>query len=193
MVICMRVLAVIAVLCGAVGICSQSPYVAESQRELRHHPPLPVITQPVLPGEGWEPGTYRLNKSIAIFDRWQSPHIVHARLLAHASVTLISGLNEVEKPDLIVMTSPIPVLSLSLGDTILRYTQRGEGNADFWAKGMWYTNGDLGWVKNADGSGCETLCKAEEKEAGRSVWWFKVRLADSRIGWTDSLDSPNLY
>jgi hypothetical protein len=108
-------------------------------------------------------------------------------------VTIVSGLDLVEKPDSIVVTSPIPTLGLNVGDTILRYTQRGEGHADFWAKGRWYTNGDLGWVKNADGSGCQGTCKAQEKEAGHSMWWFKVRLADGRTGWTNSLDSPNLY
>ena len=153
----------------------------------------PVITQPVLPGEGWGQGPYHLRTQTTIFDTWKSAHIVLARLTPGSSVILMSGLSKVDKPDSIEVTSDIPWLFLSRGDTILRYVQRGEGNADFWAKGRWYTNGDLGWVKNADGSGCQGECKAQEKEPGRSSWWFKVRLPDGRIGWTQSLDGPNLY
>ena len=50
------------------------PYIAEAKREMRSPPLLPVITQHVLPGEGWGPGPYRLNKPAAIFNRWQLPH-----------------------------------------------------------------------------------------------------------------------
>ena len=166
---------------------------AEGQREMRAPPSLPFITEPVLPGEGWGPGRYRLRKSATVFDTWRSGHVVIARVPAGRSVTLLSGLNEVDRPGVIEISSPVTGLLLNPGDILLRYIQRGEGVSDFWAKGRWYTNGDLSWVRNADGSGCQTLCKAHEKEPGQSVWWFKIRLSDGRIGWTDSLDAPNLY
>ena len=188
----MRVLAVTVALCGVFVLRAQQLPVAQEQREMPTPPPLPVITSLVLPGEGWAPGPYRLSKPATVFQTWKSPHVVLARLPGGSSVTLLSGLNRVDKPDLIEVTASIPELSLSRGDTILRYTERGEGNADFWAKGRWYVNGDLGWVRNADGSGCQRQCKAQEKKAGRSTWWFKIRLADGSIGWTKSLESPNM-
>ena len=185
-------LVITTVLSGVSEMYSQQPYIAEQQRQMLSPPLLPVITEPVLP-EGWGAGPYSLKKTITVFDTWKPAHVVLAHLPAGSSVTLISGLIEVGKPDSIEVTSSIPLLFLIRGDRLLRYTQRGEGNADFWAKGRWYTNGDFGWVKNADGSGCQSDCKAQEEEPGLSTWWFKIRLPDGRLGWTESLDSPNLY
>jgi len=154
-------------------------------------PALPAIAQNVLPGEGWAAGTYRLHGPARIFDSWKRQRRQIAILKAGARFTLLSGLCEVSRPDLIVVTAAIPELQLEPGEQILRFTYLGEGNADFWAKGRWYAAGDLGFVRNADGSGCQGLCKAKEVEAGRNEWWFRVRLSDGRVGWTDAADSVN--
>ena len=104
---------------------------------------------------------------------------------------MLSGLGEVSKPDVITVTSPVPDLHLNPGDKLLRYTYRGEGNADFWAKGRWYSDIDGGFVTSADGSGCQSKCKAREVEPGEKSWWFHVRLPDGRTGWTDAFQNLN--
>jgi hypothetical protein len=124
-------------------------------------------------------------------DTWQPPRHVIEELAAGTKVTLLSGLNQIDKPDVLEVAAPVREIGLNPGDTLLRDIYRGEGNADFWAKGYWYTNGDLGWVQNADGSGCQGQCKGHEIEVGQAEWWFQVRLADGRVGWTDAADSVN--
>ena len=106
-------------------------------------------------------------------------------------MTLLSGLCEVSKPDLITVTSPIPELQLNRGDSLLRYTDYGEGNADFWVDGRWYGDADGAFITEAEGTGCQSQCKARVTEPGRKKWWFRVRLADRRVGWTDAAESLN--
>jgi hypothetical protein len=54
-----------------------------------------------------------------------------ARLSVGDEVTALEGLRVVTKPDIIVATSSIEDMHLDAGDTLLRYTYSGEGNADF--------------------------------------------------------------
>ena len=165
-------------------------------RVMPEPPSLPLFTYDVLPGEGLAPGTYGLNVPASIFSDWAPRRIVLiAELKAGTSVTLLTGACEVDSPDLITVTMPLPELQLNPGDTFLRCTYRGESKADFWAKGRWYTNADGAFITEADGSGCQSQCKAHETGRGRRKWWFRLRLVDGRIGWTyanESLD-PNYF
>jgi len=49
---------------------------------------------------------------------------------------------------------------------------------------------DIDYVE-AHGTGCRSNCRAHEVKPGLNKWWFRVRLADGRIGWTDTQDSIN--
>ena len=152
-------------------------------------PSLPLIVPDVLPGECRAPGTYSVHGQAEVFDTWRKLRHRITVVQVGGSVTLLSGLSEVSKPDVITVTSPVPELRLSGGARLLRYTYRGEGWADFWGDGRWFSNVDGAFVRNADGSGCQTGCRAREVEAGRKVWWFRVRMADGRVGWTNAGDS----
>ena len=154
-------------------------------------PALPAITQDVLPGEGSTPGKYTLRGPAVIFDTWKPRRHRIATLKAGTPLVLLSGVSEVSKPDLVAVTSPVPELQLNPGDSLLRYTWRGEGNADFWAKGRFYRDLNGEFVTEADGSGCQSQCKARVVESGLKVWWFRVRLMDHRIGWTNAADGFN--
>jgi hypothetical protein len=154
-------------------------------------PSLPAIKKEVLPGEGWVKGTYQLRGETAIFDTWKDGRRRLEVLRAGTTVTLLGGLNEVVTPDVVRINAAIPGLNLNPGDKLLRYTERGEGKADFWVKGTWFTDADLGFVQNANGSGCQLACKACEIQTSQKIWWFHIRPADGRTGWTDSFNSVN--
>lgn len=154
-------------------------------------PQLPVITRNALPGEGWATGKSRLHGPAVVFDSWKPGRHRMTTVPAGNTVLLLAGLNVVHQPDIVVVTSPIPQLQLSAGDTLLRYAYEGEGVADFWAKGRWYRKLDGSFIKNADGSGCQSNCKARVVRTGVKTWWFHIRLPDGRSGWTDAFDSIN--
>jgi hypothetical protein len=168
---------------------AQVPATRASSVIMPRPPSLPAIVQNILPGEGWVPGTYKLHGQAIIFDTWKSSRRRIAVLESGARIAILSGLSEVIKPDLITVTSPIPELQLNPGDNLLRYTNRGEGNADFWAGGRWYRDLDGSFVTEVDGTGCQSQCKAHVAESGRKTWWFRIRLADGRLGWTDAANS----
>jgi hypothetical protein len=154
-------------------------------------PSLPAITPDVLPGEGWLPGMHKLRGAAMVFDTWKPLRRRIAVLEDGTPVIVLSGLSEVSKPDLITVTSPLPELQLKPGDSLLRYISRGEGYGDFWAKGRWYNALDGSFVTEADGTGCQSHCKARVTEPGRQTWWFRVRLTDQRTGWTEALNMLN--
>jgi hypothetical protein len=156
-------------------------------------PSLPVVAMGILPGEGWAAGVYRVAGDAIIFNTWKPARRRIAVLKSGAKVIILSGLSEVLKPDLIAVTAPLPDMQLRPGDTLLRYTQYGEGWADFWANGRWYANADGSFVGELDGSGCHRQCKARELKAGVRKWWFRVRLPDRRLGWTDAFERLNPY
>ena len=112
-------------------------------------PSLPVITKDVLLGEECVAGMYRAREKVAVFDTWEQRRHRVKTLMPGESITLLSGISEVRKPDLVLIMSAIPELGLNVGDRLLRYTERGEGNADFWAHGQWYPDADLWVIHNA--------------------------------------------
>jgi hypothetical protein len=155
---------------------------------MAERPHLPAVTQDILPGEGWNVGTFKSRRPIKVFDTWKPERKKIATMQTNAAFTLLAGLCVIDRPDHITVTDPVPHLSLKAGDEVLRYAERGEGNANFWSNGRWYRNSDLAFVANVDGSGCQSGCKARVIETGSKTRWFRIRLTDGRSGWTDAAD-----
>jgi len=88
-------------------------------------PALPAIRYDVLPGEGWIQGTHKLLRQVIIFDTWKLGRL----RLAGTRVTMLLGLCEVAKHDVVNATSSVPQFRLNPGDNFFRYTYRGEGFA----------------------------------------------------------------
>ena len=124
-----------------------------------------------------------------MFDNWKAGRHRIANLTRGTPVTVLSSVNEVDKPDVIQVTAAVPDLGLKADDQILRYTERAEGNADFWANGKWFKDADLSFVQEPDGSGCQSACKARVTQSGQQHRWFHIRLPDGRTGWTEASSS----
>ena len=99
-----------AVLVVAAAMPAQVGFVA-----MEKPPSLPVIVPDVLPGEGWAPGPYSVHGEAEVFDTWRKLRHRITVVQAGGSVTLLSGLSEVSKPDVIAVTSPVPEFRLSAG------------------------------------------------------------------------------
>jgi hypothetical protein len=185
-----------AVLAIALHLCPLTASQQDSSRAMLgtpmpQPPTLPVVTNNVLPGEGWVPGRWNVRNTAPVYDTWRAGRKRIAVVPRGSVISALGGLNVVHKPDVITVTEPIPALELVPGDTMLRYVYRGEGWADFWAKGRWYSNLDGGFITEADGSGCRSRCKARVTAPGEKTWWFHVRLADGRTGWSDAFHAFN--
>jgi hypothetical protein len=66
-------------------------------------PTLPAIAHDVLSGEGWALGTYKLRGQAVIFDTWKPSRRRLTMLDAGTPVTMLSGLCEVSKADLVTV------------------------------------------------------------------------------------------
>jgi hypothetical protein len=102
-------------------------------------PLLPVVTKNVLPGEVWVLGMWKVKGATMVYDTWRPRRNRITMLPPGKVVTALSGLSVVNRPDSIVVTSAVPGMEFHAGDALLRYTPRGEGFADFWANGRWYS------------------------------------------------------
>ena len=61
----------------------------------------------------------RLRGQAVVFDTWKPLRRRLAVLRAETRVTILSGLSEVSKPDVITVTAPIPELQLNPGDSLV--------------------------------------------------------------------------
>src|SRR5437868_3248025 len=108
-------------------------------------PRLPLITR-MAPGNGCAPLRPTTKKSTTIFDTWRSKRRKIEVIPAKTPVVLLEELNVVYRPDIITVYFPVPRKGLVQGDTMLRYMYLGEGEADFWIKGRWYSDSDGGFI-----------------------------------------------
>ena len=169
-----------------------APQAARAEGTAMAEPPaLPLTVENILPGEGWVPGTWKARGPARVYNTWAQNRRRIAVLRKGQRFTLLSGLCTVSQPDVITVTAAIPEMGLDRGDSLLRYVRRGEGWADFWAKGRWYSDFDGSFVTDANQTGCRHFCKALETKPGLRTWWFNIRLPDGRIGWTDAVDNLN--
>ena len=156
-----------------------------------HPPVLPLVLHDVLPGESWALGSWRVRNAIPIYNSWEPGGRVVAKLRTGSTVTALEGLNVIHKPDAIVMTETIPAIGLEIGDKLLRYRNYGEGEADYWARSCWFK--DLGLaVREASGGGCRRSCTARVTEPGSKTWWFKLRLHNGMVGWSNDYRNLSL-
>jgi hypothetical protein len=154
-------------------------------------PALPLITQNTLPGEGWVLGVWKTGHTIPLYNSWRPGLHAIAKLPAGSTATALEGLNVVHRPDVIIATKPNPEMNIKTGTTILRCFEYGEGEADLWIDGCWYEDSVVA-VRNTDGSGFSEY-DARETRHGWKTWWFKLRLQDGTVGWSNAFFSLAPY
>src|ERR1700676_5134603 len=139
-------------------------------------PKLPVIDDKACPGKGRVVANWKIKRNSTLYYSWQDRRSQTGTLKAGEKVTVLTGVHITREPDIILVTKPMPALNLKPGDIILRYDSLGEGAADFWAKGVWYEDGNLWTTIEKDGkTGCGTgeLCDSrviENENQKRGVW-----------------------
>ena len=75
---------------------------------------------------------------------------------------------------------------LRSGDTVLVYTNLGEGLAKVWFKGRFYSEFDITFAAWPDRAACGGVkCIAAFTDVGKSAWWAQVKLKSGRIGWVE--------
>jgi hypothetical protein len=160
-------------------LLAAAPLLAQDQGEPMAAPP----TLPHTSAENWTAKRFKLPKSAVIYDTWAS----NRKKLADAPRgTIVRGLGKlsvVYEPDVVTITEPMPRLGLKSGDTILRYTEEGEGFGNFWIKGRWYKELDGTFISEPDTNGCSKNCSGKTTTLGRKEEWSHVRMQDGRLGW----------
>ncbi len=136
---------------------------------------------------GSSPVSLRLVQLAGIADSWKETRREIASAPAGTIVEVLEDVIVVDAPDIVRVTEPIAPLKLKEGDTVLRYSRLGEGSADLWAEGCWYEDADAGFITEPDGGGCGgSSCPARVTKMGRQTWWFRIKLPNGKVGWTQS-------
>jgi hypothetical protein len=141
-------------------------------------PPLPATLE-----ENWTVKRFKLIHSTPIYDNWTAKRKKIGELPRGAVVSGLLKLSVVYEPDVVSITAPMPQFGLNVGDTIFRYTEEGEGFADFWINGRWYKALDGSFITDQDGNGCSKNCSGKETKPGRKEEWSHVYLQDGRNAW----------
>lgn len=151
-------------------------------------------TAPALPfydwktglGEHWRYGSWTALRSIPVYDTWKEDRRQVARIVPGEKVEAITSVHVTVRPGVIRMERAIPERGLKAGDTILTYAYVGEGFAQVWFEGKYYTDFDISFTKWPDGGGCGgDHCRARLVDVGRHVRRAQVRLGSGVTGWVD--------
>jgi hypothetical protein len=120
-----------------------------------------------------------------LYSTWQNGRTKIAVLKAKDTVALLGGFTITLVPDKIVVTKPMSELDLKSGDIILRYQSLGEGEANFWTKGVWHEDGNLWTTIEKNGGGCRAVdtCNSKVIEDGIQERWVQVKTHSGSIGW----------
>jgi len=179
------------VLLATIATAQRTPTVASTE------PKLPVIDDKACPAKGRVVSNWTIKRNSPLYSSWQNRRSQIGTLKAGEKVTVLKGVYLTRAPDKILVTKPMPTLNLKPGDMILRYESLGEGSANFWAKGVWYEDGNLWKTIEKDGeTGCGAVeaCDSKVIEDGSHERWVQVKTSTGQTGWTlDFKDTRGAY
>jgi len=176
----MRMRLGLSLLLATIATAQQTPKVTSTE------PKLPVIDDKACPGKGRIVPNWKIKRNSALYSSWQDRRSQTGTLKAGEKVTVLTGVHISREPDKILVTKPMPALNLKPGDIILRYESLGEGSANFWAKGVWYKDGNLWTTIEKDGKGgcgAVELCDSKVIEDGIHERWVQVKTSTGQMGW----------
>ena len=104
---------------------------------------LPYVDRNACPFEGCTYREWTARKAVVLYDTWESKRRQVARISVGEKVTGITGVVITFRPGTIRMDRDLPEQGLKRGDTILVYTNLGEGFAKVWFKGRFYPEFDI--------------------------------------------------
>ena len=108
-----------------------------------------------------------------------------ARLAAGDKVTGVAGVVITIRPGKIRMDRDLPEDGLRRGDTVLVYTNLGEGHAKVWFKGRFYPEFDTTFARTGGPPCSESSCSGSYVDMGMKTWWAQVKLPSGQIGWVN--------
>ena len=149
-------------------------------------PALPYVDRNACPFEGCTYREWTARKPAVLYDTWEAKRRQVARISAGEKVTGITGVVVTFRPGTIRMDRDLPEAGLKRGDTVLVYTNLGEGFAKVWFKGRFYPEFDITFAAWPDHTGCGGAnCPAAFIDVGKSAWWAQVKLKSGRTGWVE--------
>ena len=150
-------------------------------------PELPMLSEDVCPGKNRTIAHWKIEKEAPMYNSWGKDRSqVGPTMWVGQEVTIIGSMYVVYEPDRVLVTKPIPDLSLKNDDVLLRYAYYGEGVADVWAKGVWHKQYYLA-ATQADGGGCQSDCNSVVIKNGVKEWWVQITNSSGNTGWVMSL------
>ena len=147
-----------------------------------------MIDHKACPGEGRTVTHWKIGRNQPIYSSWNGARVI-GTLKAGDKVTVLAGVNVILKPDRALVKQPeqpTEGLDLNVGDVVLVYGSHANGDVDFWAKGVWYTEYYEGI---GDGGKCGFAgfglggCTVDITEHGVKEWWVQLKTKSGRIGW----------
>jgi hypothetical protein len=153
-------------------------------------PKLPVIDYGACPGKSEPIPDVKLVQDDLIYSLPGAGKVV-AKLSAGDKVTVLAGANVIRQPDRAVVryfpTGDKGVWPpVKVGETVLGYGWRVDGNMAFWAKGAWFEE-DIESVAEGGMCGFKFFgpggCSIEIVKGGVIEWWVQIKTFNGAGGW----------
>jgi hypothetical protein len=176
---------------------AQQASVSKTGEPTTSEPKLPVTDDKACPGPSrrtdgvLEPIHMKLEHNGRMCSSWKDDRVFIASLRVGEEVVVLSGLNVIREPDKVRILQPsLPGENPSrkVGDEVLGYGLRGDGDYVFWAKGIWYTRyyefeGDM---QGGCGFSDKTDCTFAVLKRGIQEWWVRVKTSKGLAGWVSA-------